>query len=184
MAEVLVECRDHGVLPARGLVAGDGLVRITGGSMPCPWCGKQARVLDGDYGLKDTLRLPTVFMPSPAERNRLRNIMQWAESKLADTLRDDSAVVESLERGLLKDAPAVAGMLDSLGGAKSMGIATWLMVLLMIYQMVVAGQGVSADDVQRIVNEGVEQLQGQRDDVAPRGVEPSPLPEPPTPSGM
>lgn len=164
MSSVLTQCPVHGLRRAESMVAGiNSSVEFVGSSQTCPvpGCGRQARILDGSYSLRDDTDQPTVFTPTPAERIRLRNILAWAEEKLADDLVDDSDVAASLERGLRKDAPGIAGWLDKLGGAKSMGIATWVMLLLMVYQIVTQGEVVSTDDLQRAVEEGVRQVQEQ-----------------------
>ncbi|MEV7758360.1 hypothetical protein AB0O16_14530 [Microbacterium sp. NPDC089180] len=162
MSQVLVRCPVHGIQSAGGMFGGDASVifRNVGLSCPVPGCRQTASMLEGEYEFRDSLRLPTLFTPTPAEARRLRNVLIWAQAEAASDRRPAEAIAATIERTLEKDAPAVAGWLSAFKGPVSANAAAWLAVLLAILMWVTSGSdGLTPEDVSRIVEETVKTVQ-------------------------
>lgn len=113
----------------------------------------------------------------------MRNVLLWAQAEVATERRPAEAIAATIERTLEKDAPAVAGWLSAFKGPASANAAAWLAVLLAILMWVTSGNdGLTPEDVSRIVEETVNNVQ---DGSAPAGgspAVPSAAPDPPATS--
>lgn len=111
-------------------------------------------MLDGRYQMADSSGRDTIYTPTPAERARLQTILAWAQEEITKPSVDPGRVAHRLEQGLERNAPSLLDRFRSLLRSKELQGAGVLLALLMgIISTIVAGNsGISADDLERILD--------------------------------
>jgi hypothetical protein len=125
-------------------------VTISNSVTSCPRCGGPAKVIDAKFSMQNG-RLSVTLHPTPAQARRLRQTLMWAQSKRAEL--DDERVANRIEHQIRKEVPQAATWLDSLASKKAMGAAAWLSLLIALLSLLLSAtdKGLSAEDVERIV---------------------------------
>jgi hypothetical protein len=180
----LLDCPVHGIREDRsGIVLGPGSrLSLAGSTGECPACGRPSPYIDGNYANDSQDQMHASLRPTPAQARRLEVALQWAQQHQGTVAPDKLA--RDLEKSARSNIPGFGVILDKISSKESMAAAAWLTILLMLVQMIVGGQPLSEDDVERVVRETVVQQQqiedSQPDRAAPTPAVPPTAPEVPT----
>lgn len=121
-----------------------------------------------------------LFTPTVAAQRRLATVLAWAQEELARPEGDPEKVVKRVEQSLEREAPSLMSKVakflrsEELKGATPLA-ALLVSILLLLVSLRPQEQGVSAEDLERILDETVRSVQEER------RTEPTLPPVPPAP---
>ncbi|MGJ4843908.1 hypothetical protein [Leifsonia sp. Le1] len=96
-----------------------------------------------------------MLRPTAAQLVRLRNVARWAEDALADPVTGEQQVADQLRKAVVRDAPDIVRIADSLLGPRGVGVAAWISIILALVGIFLSTQqdSISLDDVTRLIHE-------------------------------
>jgi len=172
MTAPLAMCPDGHVAEVPGIqMVGPGTSTFIGGASNCPVCGKPTEILSGDYTTEHDGSTNARLVLTASQLRRLAQSLEWARQELANPTPDEEHAVRVLEKTIEVQAPQVKAWLDRFKGSTSMATATWLgalmTVLTLLLQIFGTDQGVSGDELERILDETVRAIHSEQSTEAP-----------------
>lgn len=184
----MVVCDTHGLVEGRGIrfEQATGTV-VVGGEDECSICGRPAERVDGTYSFSNGEQHVALRL-SGAQLFRLRQSLAWAHKELAKPDPDLHRTARVLEKTVEANAPQAKRWLDRFQSTTSMALAAWVGALAGVIAALVSltpNQGVSADDLERILDETVRAVRSEQAPAEPvtptqKGLLPESQVRPPT----
>lgn len=171
MPGVVVECPEHGFLESDFLNHSDGArIIVTRSAIPCPVCGRGAAVVDGDYTSDGEGNLRATLWLTREQDLRLRAALIRAKQRQVRGASDEEAA-QQLEDSLVEAVPQAKSVLDAFKGERGMATATWLGVLISlvtVFLTLTSDNGISEQDLERILDETVRSVQSEQSRTEPQ----------------
>jgi hypothetical protein len=144
----------------------------------CPRCGGRARVMEGTFNSRgDDVEIVTapewthaLFLRlSKAQVHSLKTAAAWAQQRAADPSTDEERTVKTLEKAIEVNAPAAVGWLERARREFGGNLSGWVAVLMAVITLIVmfGQQGVSADDLERILDDRIQSVPESPEPSAP-----------------
>lgn len=170
MGAVLAECPVHRVVKVDLFDLGNRNVTFANSATTCPipGCGELAMILDGWYVTGGIGGAETVYTPTLAARRRLETVLAWAQTELSKPEPDVEKVAARVGVQIEKDAPKLYERIKTVLSLPAlMGAATLAALLVAILTPLVSDQGISAEDLQRILEETTRNVQPSQESPEP-----------------
>lgn len=154
MAVILAECPTHGLVETEAIFVGDGVVKVTNSKVSCPvaGCGQMANMMDGEYIARDSAHLSTLYTPTELARRRLETVLGWALAELQKPEPDEERVSKAIQAQLEKASPLLFERLRLWWGSQAnANAAAWVGILVAILIAITSNSGISADQLEQIL---------------------------------